>query len=243
MDILAIRSKNYAKQDEHIYKRWFDFADSDADGRVTGPDAVNFFSLSQLPRSELKKVWAVADSKRQGFLGFKEFVGAMQIISLAQTGHEVTGDMLKDKEIEDISTPNMEGLDDLLLRSSAERKARSRVDVHVNGTSPQLQAQTAQWFSQKSKPKISESSVTSVIDGLKRLYLEKLKPLEVTYHFNDFVSQTLSESDFDAKPMVMLLGQYSTGKTTFIKHLLKANYPGAHIGPEPTTDRFVVVMV
>ncbi|GKV17736.1 hypothetical protein SLEP1_g28199 [Rubroshorea leprosula] len=42
--------------------------------------------------------------------------------------------------------------------------------------------------------------------------------------------------------MVMLLGQYSTGKTTFIKHLLKRTYPGAHIGPEPTTDRFVVVM-
>ncbi|KAL9147297.1 hypothetical protein ABFS82_13G164700 [Erythranthe guttata] len=42
--------------------------------------------------------------------------------------------------------------------------------------------------------------------------------------------------------MVMLLGQYSTGKTTFIKHLLRTSYPGAHIGPEPTTDRFVVVM-
>ncbi|XP_072148034.1 uncharacterized protein [Setaria viridis] len=49
--------------------------------------------------------------------------------------------------------------------------------------------------------------------------------------------------DFDAKPMVMLLGQYSTGKTTFIKHLLKTSYPGAHVGPEPTTDKFVVVML
>lgn len=52
-----------------------------------------------------------------------------------------------------------------------------------------------------------------------------------------------TDSDFDAKPQVMLLGQYSTGKTTFIKHLLRTSYPGAHIGPEPTTDRFVVVMV
>ena len=32
-----------------------------------------------------------------------------------------------------------------------------------------------------------------------------------------------------------------TGKTTFIKHLLGREYPGIHIGPEPTTDRFVVV--
>lgn len=138
------------------------------------------------------------------------------------------------------------------------------------------------------------SSVTSIIDGLKRLYIEKLKPLEVTYRFNDFaypllvsesfillmISFTLwnvkiwhiviffsvnnptyfwgegmdvlfvgqlfilyseasinffsafdlfnlqTNSDFDARPMVMLLGQYSTGKTTFIRHLLRSNYPG-----------------
>lgn len=35
------------------------------------------------------------------------------------------------------------------------------------------------------------SQVTSVIDGLKKLYVEKLKPLEVTYLFNDFVSSFL----------------------------------------------------
>jgi hypothetical protein len=33
--------------------------------------------------------------------------------------------------------------------------------------------------------------VTSIIDGLKKLYIEKLKPLEVAYHFNDFVSPIL----------------------------------------------------
>uniref|UniRef100_A0A803LXZ5 Dynamin-type G domain-containing protein n=1 Tax=Chenopodium quinoa TaxID=63459 RepID=A0A803LXZ5_CHEQI len=84
------------------------------------------------------------------------------------------------------------------------------------------------------------STMTSIYDGLKRLYEQKLKPLELTYQFNDFASPT--NSDFDAKPMVMLLGQYSTGKTTFIKHLLKSAYPGAHVGPEPTTDRFIVIM-
>ncbi|MED6219262.1 EH domain-containing protein 1, partial [Stylosanthes scabra] len=89
---------------------------------------------------------------------------------------------------------------------------------------------------------IPASAVTSIIDGLKKLYIQKLRPLEATYRFNDFVSPLLTNSDFDAKPMVLLLGQYSTGKTTFIKHMLNSNYPGAHIGPEPTTDRFVVVM-
>lgn len=51
----------------------------------------------------------------------------------------------------------------------------------------------------------------------------------------------MTEGDFDAKPSVLLLGQYSTGKTTFVKHLLGRDYPGTNIGPEPTTDRFVVV--
>uniref|UniRef100_A0A2N9GVF1 Dynamin-type G domain-containing protein n=1 Tax=Fagus sylvatica TaxID=28930 RepID=A0A2N9GVF1_FAGSY len=84
-----------------------------------------------------------------------------------------------------------------------------------------------------------QKAPTSISDGLKRLYMKKLKPLEVTYRFHGFGSPLLSEGDFDAKPLVILLGQYSTGKTTFIKHLLNRR---AHIGPEPTTDRFVAVM-
>jgi len=42
--------------------------------------------------------------------------------------------------------------------------------------------------------------------------------------------------------MVLLMGQYSTGKSTFIRHLLERDYPGLRIGPEPTTDKFVTVM-
>lgn len=40
----------------------------------------------------------------------------------------------------------------------------------------------------------------------------------------------------------ILTDVHDAGKTTFIKHLLGREYPGIHIGPEPTTDRFVVVM-
>lgn len=32
-----------------------------------------------------------------------------------------------------------------------------------------------------------------------------------------------------------------TLQTSFIRYLLGRDYPGAHVGPEPTTDRFVVV--
>lgn len=41
--------------------------------------------------------------------------------------------------------------------------------------------------------------------------------------------------------MILLVGQYSTGKTTFIKYLLEQEFPGMRIGPEPTTDCFIVI--
>ena len=158
---------------------------------------------------------------------------------------------------------------------------------------------SGKWSRSKTVKKImSTKECTSIVEGLKIIYFTKashpfaawfdrtprfmvvsalnvvlrmqIRPLEEAYKFGDFFSSYLNESDFHAKPSVLLLGQYSTGapdciplylhafkkgelllaqrpslpagKTTFIKHLLKREYPGIHIGPEPTTDRFVVVM-
>ncbi|KAM7280845.1 hypothetical protein ACFE04_007979 [Oxalis oulophora] len=256
MEIVNNPVSSCSKDHQKIYQEWFNFSDSDGDGRITGNDATKFFSMSNLSRQDLKQVWAIADSKRQGYLGFKEFVAAMQLISLAQAGHEISPDLLDGNskffkftlvtylvyldgqiDFQNLQLPVMEDLEKQLKKKRAKSS-----DPDLNGSSQGQPSPSANWFSSKSSKKISLSSVTSIIDGLKRLYINKLKPLEVTYRFNDFVSPLLANSDFDAKPMVMLLGQYSTGKTTFIKHLLKSSYPGAHIGPEPTTDRFVVVM-
>ena len=82
----------------------------------------------------------------------------------------------------------------------------------------------------------------SVTDGLKQLYRTKIRPIEEMYRFGDFYSPLLTDGDFDAKPMVLLMGQYSVGKTSFIRYLLGRDFPGQHIGPEPTTDRFIAVM-
>jgi len=90
-------------------------------------------------------------------------------------------------------------------------------------------------------PAPSPRVCTSVVDGLKAVYFGKVRPLEEAFRLDAFFQPLLQEADFDAKPSVLLLGQYSTGKTTFVKHLLGRAYPGAHVGPEPTTDRFVVV--
>ena len=55
-------------------------------------------------------------------------------------------------------------------------------------------------------------------------------------------TRPLEDADFDNKPMVLLVGQYSTGKTTFIRHLIEQDFQGMRLGPEPTTDSFIAVM-
>ncbi|XP_046669544.1 EH domain-containing protein 3 isoform X5 [Homalodisca vitripennis] len=90
----------------------------------------------------------------------------------------------------------------------------------------------------KNRPELFDN----VVEGLKKIYRTKLLPLEEAYQFHDFHSPKLEDPDFDAKPMILLVGQYSTGKTTFIKYLLERDFPGIRIGPEPTTDRFIAVM-
>ena len=92
--------------------------------------------------------------------------------------------------------------------------------------------------SRKQKPEVFKN----VVEGLKKLYKTKLLPLEEAYMFHDFHSPKLDDPDFDAKPMILLIGQYSTGKTTFIRYLLESDFPGIRIGPEPTTDKFIALM-
>lgn len=80
-----------------------------------------------------------------------------------------------------------------------------------------------------------------VTEGLQSLYKKTLVPVEAEHDFHHFYSPALTDADFSARPMVLLIGQYSAGKSTFIRHLLGRDYPGLRIGPEPTTDRFVAV--
>jgi len=98
------------------------------------------------------------------------------------------------------------------------------------------------WLKKDTKREQHQQVFRSVVDGLKKMYKSKLRPLEEAYKFGEFHSPYLNDGDFDAKPMVLLIGQYSTGKTTFIRYLLERDFPGCRIGPEPTTDRFMAIM-
>ncbi|CAL4166568.1 unnamed protein product, partial [Meganyctiphanes norvegica] len=98
------------------------------------------------------------------------------------------------------------------------------------------------WMGKDESKRRAMEMCETVSDGLKSVYKNKILPLEQAYGFHQFHSPALDDTDFDAKPMVLLVGQYSTGKTTFIQYLLENDFPGIRIGPEPTTDSFICIM-
>jgi len=86
------------------------------------------------------------------------------------------------------------------------------------------------------------SKAEAILEGIASLYRNNIRDLESKYKFPDFHSPLMDDIDFKAKPIVLLVGQYSVGKTSFIKYLLEQDFPGSRIGPEPTTDSFMAVM-
>jgi N-terminal EH-domain containing protein len=75
-----------------------------------------------------------------------------------------------------------------------------------------------------------------VLQELKQMYYAKVLPIEQKSLFSKFHHPELLESEFNAKPTILLVGQYSVGKTSFIRQLIGMDYPDINIGPEPTTE-------
>ncbi|XP_041850449.1 EH domain-containing protein 2-like [Melanotaenia boesemani] len=93
----------------------------------------------------------------------------------------------------------------------------------------------------RSAPK-TLGEINIVTEELKNLYYKRLLPIEKYYSFHHFHSPSYEDADFDNKPMVLVMGQYSTGKTTFIRYLIEQDFAGSRVGPEPTTDCFTALM-
>ncbi|CAI5797959.1 domain-containing 1 [Podarcis lilfordi] len=119
---------------------------------------------------------------------------------------------------------------------------RRQKDTDMDEGSSGLGSAMFSWVSRDARRRKEPELFRTVSEGLKQLYAGKLLPLEEHYRFHDFHSPALEPADWESKPMVLLVGQYSTGKTTFIRHLLEQDFPGMRIGPEPTTDSFIAVM-
>ncbi|KAG9442569.1 hypothetical protein H6P81_018423 [Aristolochia fimbriata] len=77
------------------FDAYFQRADLDRDGRISGPEAVAFFQGSNLPKPILAQIWMHADQNRTGFLGRQEFHNALRLVTVAQSGRELTPDIVK----------------------------------------------------------------------------------------------------------------------------------------------------
>ena len=66
------------------YGQWFAIADVDRDGKVSGAEAVAFFTRAGLTQQSLAQLWQLSDNPARGFLERKQFDIAMQLITVAQ---------------------------------------------------------------------------------------------------------------------------------------------------------------
>lgn len=91
--------------------------------------------------------------------------------------------------------------------------------VRVRDSGGEVKTVMFSWVKQEQGGRNKEGEMyQTVTEGLQTLYTKKLLPLEEHYLFHDFHSPALEAADFQSKPMVLLVGQYSTGKTTFIRY-------------------------
>ncbi|KAG9136980.1 hypothetical protein Leryth_013831 [Lithospermum erythrorhizon] len=77
------------------FEAYFERADLDRDGRITGAEAVGFFKASNLPQPVLAQIWNYADHNKAGFLGRQEFYNALKLVTVAQRYGELTPDIVK----------------------------------------------------------------------------------------------------------------------------------------------------
>lgn len=79
--------------------------------------------------------------------------------------------------------------------------------------------QTSQDVAARTEP-IAKATLTS----LKTIYEKTIKPMETIYKYQDISNRHMSDAEFFGTPMVLLVGPYSTGKSSFINYLLGIEY-------------------
>ena len=166
-----------------------------------GQQAVSFFQRAGLPRDALAKVWSLGDSSRRGYLDIEAFARSMKYLSLAQAGKEMTPQVFESEEARGgIPRPEMKGLDEELAATTnpfgAPEGAEGTEGAGGAGASPGLMRtgfnmeslDDASRRRRKKEKALGYQECTSIIDGLKKIYFTKIKPLEEAFSFPSFFS-------------------------------------------------------
>lgn len=163
--------------------------------------------------------------------------------------------------------------------------ASNQIVTHIDPISYDVIHQTNE-HDDKTLPSKTLETSKAIVTELRDLYKEHVLPIEQKYNLHSFLlpkGGEIRDSEFVANPIVLLIGQYSTGKvnltfgtyffricfyltvmsihmlsfichsghlflhrnvcqTSFIRHLIgNRDFPGIHVGPEPTTDKFIAL--
>eukprot|EP00668_Euglena_longa_P046289 GGOE01061974.1.p1 GENE.GGOE01061974.1~~GGOE01061974.1.p1 ORF type:complete len:523 (+),score=106.66 GGOE01061974.1:65-1633(+) len=84
-----------------------------------------------------------------------------------------------------------------------------------------------------------EEQQVSILQELRKIYAEAVEPLEAEFGYDQFKPSYFGDILTCSTPLILFIGPFSAGKTTFINYLLGGDY--LWTGPEPTTNRFTVV--
>ncbi|XP_073409631.1 sarcalumenin isoform X2 [Dendrobates tinctorius] len=82
------------------------------------------------------------------------------------------------------------------------------------------------------------------LQRLRKIYHSSIKPLELSYKYNELRQYEITDGEITSKPMVLFLGPWSVGKSTMINYLLGLDETPHQLytGAEPTTSEFTVLM-
>lgn len=64
----------------------------------------------------------------------------------------------------------------------------------------------------------------STLKDLKKIYENAIKPLEVLYKYRDLSNRHFGDPEIFSKPLVLLMGPWSGGKSTIINYLTDNEY-------------------
>uniref|UniRef100_A0A5S6QE30 EH domain-containing protein n=1 Tax=Trichuris muris TaxID=70415 RepID=A0A5S6QE30_TRIMR len=79
-------------------------------------------------------------------------------------------------------------------------------------------------------------------DALAMFYTAKIKPAEEQLLPTAYSRAPLTDREITCMPSVLFVGEYSTGKTTLINHILQTTYTGSKVGTGPTTANFFILV-
>ncbi|KFD51534.1 hypothetical protein M513_07584 [Trichuris suis] len=95
--------------------------------------------------------------------------------------------------------------------------------------------------SERKEHALPELTPQSMPEALRLYYKAKVLPTELLLSYDVFCSPPLLDAEFTCSPAVLVVGEYSVGKTTMINHFLNMEYLSSRTGPEPTTDTFCIL--